>query len=288
MSTHTQPLFRSASARIDAWTLLTGASAAIVAGFAIDLVRLGVHETRRALASSGGVRRRQCTSLRLKEAVRPAPARAPSANTARRARKADAPAAALELRDACIVAARGCIAEHGIEKLSLRDVARQLGVSHQAPYKHYPSRDHLLAEVVRRCFEGFAAHLDAREHFDDPRHDLDSLGRQYIDYARSHPLEYRLMFNTPWPAAAEHPALLRDAGHAFDILRGVLRRLHGAQASKRELVDLDALFIWSQIHGLVGVTSGNCIDKLGLSAKVMDKAVSHVIDRMHLGLGCKG
>lgn len=62
MSTHTQPLFRSASARIDAWTLLTGASAAIVAGFAIDLVRLGVHETRRALASSGGVRRRQCTT----------------------------------------------------------------------------------------------------------------------------------------------------------------------------------------------------------------------------------
>ncbi len=193
----------------------------------------------------------------------------------------------MELRDACIVAAREFIAEHGIENLSLRDVARQLGVSHQAPYKHYPSRDHLLAEVVRRCFEGFAAHLDAREHFDDPLRDLDSLGRQYMDYAQSHPLEYRLMFNTPWPAAAEHPGLLRDAVHAFDILRNVLKRLHGAQASKRERVELDALFIWSTIHGLVGVMSGNCIDKLELAPKVLDKAMAHVMDKMHHALGLK-
>jgi AcrR family transcriptional regulator len=71
------------------------------------------------------------------------------------------------LRDACVEAARVVICRDGIENLSLRDVARQLGVSHQAPYKHYASRDHLLAEVVRRSFEQFALHLDAREHFDD-------------------------------------------------------------------------------------------------------------------------
>ena len=59
----------------------------------------------------------------------------------------------LELRDACIVAAQEIIAERGLENLSLREVARKLGVSHQAPYKHYPSRDHLLAEVMRRCFQ---------------------------------------------------------------------------------------------------------------------------------------
>jgi AcrR family transcriptional regulator len=100
----------------------------------------------------------------------------------------------LELRDACIVAAQEVIAERGIENLSLRDVARKLGVSHQAPYKHYPSRDHLLAEVMRRCFQRFAAHLDARQRFDDPAQDLESLGVQYLSYAQEHPLEYRLMF----------------------------------------------------------------------------------------------
>ena len=83
-------------------------------------------------------------------------------------RKKTETAPPLELRDACIVAAQEVIAERGIENLSLRDVARKLGVSHQAPYKHYPSRDHLLAEVMRRCFQRFAAHLDARQRFRRP------------------------------------------------------------------------------------------------------------------------
>ena len=94
----------------------------------------------------------------------PAPTEAP-ASPARRVLE-ERPAVAQDLRDACVCAAREAIAKHGIESLSLRDVARRLGVSHQAPYKHYPSRDHLLAEVMRRCFQQFAQHLDARKHFD--------------------------------------------------------------------------------------------------------------------------
>ena len=190
----------------------------------------------------------------------------------------------LELRDACIVAAQEVIAERGIENLSLRDVARKLGVSHQAPYKHYPSRDHLLAEVMRRCFQRFAAHLDARQQFDDPAEDLESLGVQYLRYAQEHPLEYRLMFSTTWPESAEALDLVTDAAHAFDILRGVLRRMHGDSAAMREAVELDALYIWSTVHGLAGVMNGQCIDKLGLKTGVLKRAVQHAMERMEIGL----
>jgi AcrR family transcriptional regulator len=190
----------------------------------------------------------------------------------------------LELRDACIVAAQEVIAERGIENLSLRDVARKLGVSHQAPYKHYPSRDHLLAEVMRRCFQRFAAHLDARPRFDDPEQDLESLGLQYLAYAQQHPLEYRLMFSTTWPDAAEQLDLVRDAAHAFDVLRAVLRRLHGDAPAMRATVDLDALYIWSTMHGLAGVMNGQCIGKLDLKATVLKRAVPHAMARMGIGL----
>ena len=191
----------------------------------------------------------------------------------------------MDLRDACICAAREAIARHGIESLSLRDVARRLGVSHQAPYKHYPSRDHLLAEVMRRSFQQFAQHLDAREHFDDPLQDLESLGRQYLNYAQQHPLEYRLMFGTPWPTAAEHAELLHKSTHAFDILRQVLRRIHGDGTPQQERVDLDAMFVWSALHGLVGVVGGNCVDKLGLPPKRLGSLVQHVIDAVARGVG---
>ena len=190
----------------------------------------------------------------------------------------------LELRDACIVAAQEVIAERGIENLSLRDVARKLGVSHQAPYKHYPSRDHLLAEVMRRCFQRFAAYLDARDRFEDPAQDLESLGVQYLSYAQEHPLEYRLMFSTTWPDSAEKPDLVADATHAFDVLRGVLRRIHGDSAAMREAVELDALYIWSTVHGLAGVMNGKCIDKLDLQPKVLKQAVAHAMERVRLGL----
>ncbi len=192
---------------------------------------------------------------------------------------------ALALRDACIAAAQEVIAERGIENLSLREVARKLGVSHQAPYRHYPSRDHLLAEVMRRCFQRFAAHLDARQHVDDPAQDLESLGLQYLAYAHANPLEYRLMFSTTWPAAADALDLVADASHAFDVLRGVLRRVHGEAPNQRKAVELDALYIWSTMHGLAGVMSGQCIGQLGLQAGVLQQAVRHAMDRMGSGLG---
>jgi AcrR family transcriptional regulator len=190
----------------------------------------------------------------------------------------------LELRDACIVAAQEVIAERGVENLSLREVSRKLGVSHQAPYKHYPSRDHLLAEVMRRCFQRFAAHLDARTHFDDPEQDLESLGRQYLAYAEQHPLEYRLMFSTTWPESADQAELIRDATHAFDVLRGVLRRMYGDSAAVRDTVELDALYIWSTMHGLAGVMNGQCIGKLDLKPRVLKQATQHAMDRLGLGL----
>ncbi len=187
------------------------------------------------------------------------------------------PEAPIELKEACVRAAHEFIAEQGVENLSLRDVARRLGVSHQAPYKHYPSRDHLLAEVIRRCFRGFAADLDARGTHDNPWDDLEALGRRYLAYARSHPVEYRLMFGTPWPATAAETGLADEASHAFDVLRDVLRRIHGAQAAQRARVDLDAMFIWSNMHGLASISQSNVMAHLGLAPRVGTQASGHVL-----------
>lgn len=202
-----------------------------------------------------------------------------------RAAEADAP---LELKEACVRAAHDFIAEHGVERLSLREVARRLGVSHQAPYKHYPSRDHLLAEVIRRCFRRFADYLDDRGSQADPREDLGALGRRYLAFAAAHPLEYRLMFGTPWPESAERSGLVEDARHALDVLRAVLRRIHGVDRSQRARVDLDAMFIWSQMHGLASIAQANVMDHLGLAPQTSRDMVPHAMRMIELAMEAAG
>ncbi len=185
--------------------------------------------------------------------------------------------AATDLREACVAAAHAVIAQRGIENLSLRDVARQLGVSHQAPYKHYPSRDHLLAEVIRRCFQRFAAHLSAGLHGADPKADMDSLGGSYMAYAMANPLEYRLMFGTPWPDTAQHPDLLRDARHSFDVLREAIARMRGHAGAPKAEHDLDAMYVWASMHGLATILQSNVMDKLALKPAVLKQTVPHAM-----------
>ena len=180
------------------------------------------------------------------------------------------------LKEACVQAAHEFIAEKGIENLSMRDVARKLEVSHQAPYRHYPSKDHLLAAVIARCFRDFAGFLDARPNFESPEEDLAAMGQQYVTYASSHPLEYRLMFGTTWPDAAEDSELIRDSLHAFNVLRRVLERIHGTSIAAREKVDLDAMFIWSNMHGLVTIMQSNVMRHLQLAPNVDKNVAQHV------------
>lgn len=180
------------------------------------------------------------------------------------------------LKDACVQAAHEFIAEKGPENLSLRDVARKLNVSHQAPYRHYASKDHLLAAVIARCFREFAIFLDRRALFDNPEDDLSALGRQYLTYAANHPLEYRLMFGTKWPEAAVTSELIRDSQHAFNVLRKVLGRIYGTSEEAREKIDLDAMFIWSNMHGLVTITQSDVMQHLQVSAGVTRHTSDHV------------
>lgn len=196
---------------------------------------------------------------------------------------ASAPFADLPLRDACVEVARALIAEHGIENLSLRDVSRRLGVSHQAPYKHYPTRDHLLAEVMRRCFQQFAAALAGRERHAEPIRDMRALGRQYLLYALQHPLEYKLMFGTPWPESANQPDLLRDARASFDVLRQALDPVYGG-ALPRDALDLHAMFIWSSMHGLATILQSNVMQHLDLSETVLTSVVEHAMDMVDAAL----
>lgn len=193
--------------------------------------------------------------------------------------------APLDLKDACVTAAHAVIAEHGVEKLSLRDVARKLNVSHQAPYKHYATRDHLLSEVIRRCFIRFSDALNARQLSADPMLDIRALCISYMDFALHNPLEYRLMFGTPWPETATQPDMLADARYSFDVLRSALKPLFKDSDNQLLAIDTAAMFVWSTLHGLASIMQSQAMSGLELHPKYQENAVQQVMDVVVAALG---
>lgn len=188
-----------------------------------------------------------------------------------------------DLKEACLEEALSIIAQSGLEGLSLREVARRLGVSHQAPYRHFPSRDHLLAEVVSRAYVAFAAHLDARPRGADPFADLSAMGEAYLAYASAHPLEYRLMFGTPLPDPAEHPDMMENGRHAFSILQAGIARLERPPQAQAP-AELDALYVWATVHGLASIRQCMAANSLGLPEQALDAMHHHVMHRLGTAL----
>ena len=80
---------------------------------------------------------------------------------------------------------------------SLREVARRAGVSHNAPYKHFPEKRDLLAAVAARGFEALAERMlsSLQGLTSDPRAELLACGRAFVEHGVANPALYRLMFS---------------------------------------------------------------------------------------------
>jgi AcrR family transcriptional regulator len=193
----------------------------------------------------------------------------------------------VDLREACVAQALAIISTAGVEKLSIREVARRIGVSHQAPYRHFASRDHLLAEIVRRAFADFAAALRSPPRTADPAADTLAMGFAYVQFALAEPLKYRLMFGGALPDPAEHPAMMHGAREAFGVLRAALERLSAArgEAPDRAAVDREALFAWSSLHGVVSLLRSDAISTLDLAPSARTDFVAHAFKQIGRVLG---
>jgi AcrR family transcriptional regulator len=169
-----------------------------------------------------------------------------------------------DLRRALVAAARALLEESGPEALSLRDVARRVGVSHSAPYRHFPTKQALLAAVAA---EGFAA-LSARMAAVPTATGLAAGFRCYLGFAREQPGLFRLMFDGTVEKSAD-PALRAASEQSYDGLRHAVHRI--APAADRAAVAT----VWTQMHGLALVTiSGQLAEDL-----VRDGGLEALADR---------
>ena len=173
------------------------------------------------------------------------------------------------LREALVRAALDMIAERGLAGLAVAELARAVGVSPAAPYRHFRDRNALLAEVARRGFEQLAAELETAWNGGrpDPVGAIERCGRAYLAFARREPAAFAAMFGDGAPSAAaaraDRDALAEDAGvrRASDAALAVLRRAAEAAcaagtARQRPPALMVALHVWSLAHGVAALFVG--------------------------------
>src|SRR5690625_2896195 len=98
-----------------------------------------------------------------------------------------------DLRRALLDAAAGLVQERRNAEASLREIARRAGVSHTAPYRHFESKEALLAAVAEEGFHQFREVLEAAAEGKAPLDALHATGQAYVDFALGHPGYFRVM-----------------------------------------------------------------------------------------------
>ena len=154
-----------------------------------------------------------------------------------------------DLRNGLLEAARGILEEQSLSALTLRAVARKAGVSHAAPYRHFPNHEALLVELGLEGFAELREYIVEAAKVPGPESDrVATIGAAYMRFVAKRPAVARLMFGSQLPNRDKFPAL----GVAADAIGDEINiALHDAALG---------LAVWSAVHGLAMLVLENVID----------------------------
>src|SRR5258706_2076755 len=142
------------------------------------------------------------------------------------------------------------VATEGTGVLSLREIARRAGVSHGAPRRYFPTHQSLLAAIALRGYQHLGTRIAeiVRDDAADPHGQLLSLGRTYLDFARTNRGMFELMFRHDL-LQGNRLGLREDALPLFRALAEMVARARPDTAgAARPAVVAGAL--WANLHGI--------------------------------------
>ena len=156
-----------------------------------------------------------------------------------------------DLRERVLDASVALIEEGGLADFSLREVARRAGVSHQAPYHHFPDREVILAAICKRGFDMLAARItDARSQGGSSADRFERAAIAYVDFACAHPAHFRMMFRPDVVTPSKYASLEESAARAFEQLPAMIVDCIGDGLPPEPGFEALIAAAWSFVHGL--------------------------------------
>lgn len=187
-----------------------------------------------------------------------------------------------DLRERVLSASVELIEKEGLGALSMREVARRAGVSHQAPYHYFVDREAILAAVAERGFEILAQRLvQAREQSCGATHALELAGIAYITFACEHPAHFRIMFRPELVKLSNHHEANCSANKAFIHVPEMVIDCMKAGLPEDIGVETMSALLWSIVHGFACLLlDGPLLEKLPSFGQDRDKAMNDMVRTM--------
>lgn len=145
------------------------------------------------------------------------------------------------------------IEEEGTEKLSLRALAREAGVSQSAPYRHFPTKRCLLAGLGTQGFHILHKSIETAISTDDSIEErFIAMGVAYVEFALAHPTHYHLMFGSVLGDFSDYEMLHNAASRSFAQVIEIQQELVKAKGLKVDEKRFAGV-IWAGVHGIASL-----------------------------------
>jgi AcrR family transcriptional regulator len=180
------------------------------------------------------------------------------------------------LRETLIEASSHIIKIQGIEGLSLRKLADQVGVSRAAPYHHFKDKNALLAAVAEAGFENLAGLLNTVVSKNTPlTKRLREAVHGYLTFAHDHSTQYDLMFGRRLWQSDQFDDFQRHAKDCFRLYVHLFEELQiQGQLSQNENPLRLAQILWATLHGLAKLTEQGLFSVANSIEEITDYVLS--------------
>lgn len=187
-----------------------------------------------------------------------------------------------DLKNALIQAGVEILSEEGIEGLSLRKVAQRAGVSHNAPYSHFPDKQSLIAAISTEGFHRLYSELDAAvvSNARSPKKQLLQGALAYVRFATAHTDTFKIMFSGVLEKEREYPAFVEISHQTFQRVVDIVRACQEADVLPARSPELMAVAVWGQVHGIVSLALEGQISHSVLDQHALEEVVLFAIEQM--------
>lgn len=160
--------------------------------------------------------------------------------------------------------------------LNLRGLAKQLGVSATAVYRHFPNKDALMMAIAAEGFHRFRAEqIEAFEKEVVPFKALHAAGCAYVRFAQKHSVLFRLMYNN-FADMRKDPEVFDASWQTYNSLCEWVAKVFGTDDLNDPRIAPAVLQAWSLTHGISMLIIDKMLDGIVFD---IDEAIATVLGK---------